>query len=71
MDQKVEFAMKSLECDNFGKLGLEYGIRAKTGCKWPKRFMEGGAEGMEALSRKPHGHCEKLGDKTGCQIIRL
>jgi len=63
--------MKSLECDNFRKLCQEYGISAKTGYKWRKRFMERGAEGMEELSRKPRGHSEQLGDETVCEIVRL
>jgi hypothetical protein len=38
MDQKKDFAMKSLTHPTFRKLCREYGISAKTGYKWRERL---------------------------------
>ncbi|MEO0415327.1 MAG: helix-turn-helix domain-containing protein, partial [Verrucomicrobiota bacterium] len=46
MDQRIEFAMKAVNCSNFRGLCREYGISPKTGYKWRERFIESGVEGM-------------------------
>ncbi len=71
MNQKIEFAIKSMKCENFRELCREYGISAKTGYKWQKRFMAHGVEGLEDQSRKPDRHSEQLGDEVVCEIVRL
>ena len=53
MDQRMEFAMKAVNCPNFRELCREYGISAKTGYKWRKRFKESGFEGLNEQSRRP------------------
>ncbi len=71
MDQRIEFAMKSLFCQDFSELCREYGISRKTGYKWRDRFVAGGLGGLEELSRKPKGHAEALSEETICEIVRL
>lgn len=71
MDQRMEFVMKSLNCQHFGELCREYGISRKTGYKWQERFLRGGLGGLEELSRKPKGHAEALSEETICEIVRL
>lgn len=71
MDQKIEFVMKSFTSQHFGELCREYGISRKTGYKWRDRFMNGGFDGLEELSRKPKGHAESLPEETVCEIVRL
>jgi putative transposase len=71
MDQKTEFAMKSLTCHNFGELCQEFGISRKTGYKWRDRFLRMGQAGLEELSRRPKSHPEALGEEAVCEIVRL
>jgi len=53
MNQRIEFAMKSLQTDNFRALCREYGISAKVGYKWRGRFVAEGISGLRDLSRRP------------------
>jgi putative transposase len=71
MDQRIEFAMKAVNCPNFRQLCREYGISAKTGYKWRDRFIQSGEGGMKELSRRPHGHAGGLEEAVVCEIIRL
>jgi len=71
MDQRVEFALKSLRTANFRALCEEYGISAKTGYKWRERMMRQGWEGMAEHSRRPHGHAEQLPEAEVCEMVRL
>ena len=71
MDQRIEFATRSLHCENFRQLCREYGISAKTGYKWRSRFLNGGYEGMAELSRRPQSHARELSEDLVCEIIRL
>jgi putative transposase len=71
MEQRIEFAMKSLRTHNFRELCAEYGISAKTGYKWQRRFLEWGANGMAEQSRRPSGHAEQLSEAVVCEIIRF
>lgn len=71
MDQRIEFAMKALNCANFGHLCREYGISRKTGYKWRERFVENGVAGMEEESRRPHSHAKELCEAVVCQIVSL
>ncbi len=63
--------MKALRTDNFRALCNEYGISAKTGYKWQRRFMEHGVAGMMEQSRRPHSHGDQLNEAVVCDIIRL
>ena len=71
MDQRVEFAMKALRTDNFRALCQEYGISAKTGYKWQKRFLQHGASGMAERSRRPWRSSGQLGEDVICEMIRF
>jgi len=71
MDQRIEFVMKSLNCQHFGDLCREYGISRKTGYKWQERFLNGGLGGLEELSRKPKGHAEALSEEVVCEMVIL
>ena len=71
MDQKMEFCLKSLRGGNFRELCGAYGISTKTGYKWRERFLERGYQGLEELSRRPHGHPEQLEVQQVCAIVRL
>lgn len=50
MNQKTEFALKSMRTENFRELCREYGISAKTGYKWKQRFMERGLGGAAQVA---------------------
>lgn len=71
MEQRIEFAMKAVSCGNFGELCREYGISRKTGYKWRERFVEGGLQGMQEESRRPHSHEAALGEEVVCRIVQL
>jgi putative transposase len=71
MKQKAEFVLRAMGGGNFRALCAEYGIAAKTGYKWKERFMQGGLEGMEEESRRPHASPEALGEAEVCEIVRL
>jgi len=71
MDQRTEFALRSMKTTNFRQLCREYGISAKTGYKWKQRFLECGLGGMEEESRRPRGHPSELSEEVVCEIVRL
>ena len=56
MDQRIELAMKAMNCGNFGQLCREHGISRKTGYKWRERFVARGLEGMAEESRRRRGN---------------
>jgi transposase InsO family protein len=71
MDQRIEFALKCLQTDNFRALCAEYGISPKTGYKWKERFLRHGAKGMHEQSRRPRSHADQLSEEVICEIVRL
>ena len=71
MDLRMEFAMKAMRTENFRGLCAEYGISAKTGYKWYRRFLERGINGMVEESRRPHGHADQLSEEILCEMVRL
>jgi transposase InsO family protein len=71
MNQRTEFALKSVETENFRGLCREYGISTKTGYKWKQRLLEHGAKGMGELSRRPKSSPGGLDEAVVCEIIRL
>ena len=71
MDQRTEFALKSMKTSNFRELCREYGISTKTGYKWKQRFLERGLGGLLEESRKPHAHPSELPEEVVCEIVRL
>src|SRR3569832_163857 len=71
MDQRMEFALKSLRTDNFRALCTEYGISAKTGYKWRERFLQHGFAGLNEQSRRPKSHADQLPEEVICEMVRL
>jgi putative transposase len=71
MDQRIEFALKSLSSPNFRQLCQEYNISTKTGYKWQRRLLEQGLAGMAEGSRRPHRHANELSESIVCDIIAL
>ena len=71
MEQRIEFAMKSLRTHNFRELCAEYGISAKTGYKWQRRFLALGTSGMAEQSRRPASHAGQVTEAVVCEIVRL
>ena len=71
MDQRTEFALKSMNASNFRELCREYGISAKTGYKWKQRFVEQGLAGLHEQSRRPHQHPAQLSEQVVCDMVRL
>ena len=71
MDQKIEFALKAMNCPDFSALCREYGISRKTGYKWQARFIEHGLSGMNDASRRPHSNPGGLAESVVCEIVRL
>ncbi len=71
MDQRTEFALKSIRTTNFRDLCREYGISTKTGYKWKERFIKHGLEGLQEESRRPHSHPSELAEPVVCEIVKL
>jgi transposase InsO family protein len=71
MNQRVEFALRALQTENFRALCREYGISAKVGYKWRERFLREGLGGMREKSRRPHGNGQGLCEEVVCRMIRL
>lgn len=71
MNQRIEFALRALETDNFRVLCREYGISTKTGYKWRERFIRHGTSGMEEASRRPRSSPGGLAEGVVCEMIRI
>ena len=71
MNQRVEFVLRAMQADNFRQLCEEYGVSAKTGYKWRRRFLESGVAGLEDLSRRPLSSPDGLEEAVVCEIVRL
>lgn len=71
MNQKIEFARRAQNTDNFSQLCQEYSISRKTGYKWQQRFFDQGSAGLEETSRRPQSHSAKLDEDVICCIVEL
>ena len=71
MNEKIDFAMKSLITSNFRQLCLEHGISPKTGYKWKDRFLNNGLAGLEDESRRPQSHPDELSEAVVCEMVLL
>lgn len=58
MDQRVLFISDYLRStqESFASLCRRYGVSRKTGYKWVERYREGGVNGLQDASRRPHQH---------------
>lgn len=71
MNQRSEFVMKAKACGNFRELCREYGISARVGYKWCRRFEQEGLDGLRDRSRRPHSAPEGLEELEVCRIVEL
>lgn len=72
LDLRTEFVLKSLSKDIvFRDLCKEYGISAKTGYKWQRRFTLDGISGLHDKPRRPHSNPDCLPEDTVCEMINL
>lgn len=71
MNKRTEFAMRSLQTDNFRALCREYGISPRVGYKWRARLLAEGLCGMREKSRRPAGTPQRLDEEMICEIVRL
>ena len=71
MNEKIDFAMKSLITSNFRQLCREHGISPKTGYKWKDRFLNNGLAGLEDESRRPQSHADELSEAVVCEMVLL
>lgn len=72
MNQRTEFVLRTYDPEVvFQELCEEYGISAKTGYKWKRRFEEEGREGLRDRSRRPRHHPEQLSEGEICEMVRL
>jgi transposase len=57
MDQRLEMMREyELGLDSMAELAARYGVTAKTGFKWLRRYRAAGALGVIEQSRRPHGN---------------
>ena len=56
---------------NFRGLCRRFGISAKTGYKWRKRYLTGGDEGLSDRSRRPHTHPGRCREQIAEKVIAL
>ena len=71
MKLRSEFVLRAQGAENFRALCREYGISARVGYKWLKRYEEEGLRGMAERSRRPRSSGSGLGEEVVCRIIRL
>ena len=71
MDQRLEFALRAQQCDNFRALCREYGISARVGYKWRQRLLEEGAWRLSEKSRRPHSSPTGLSESEVCRLVAL
>lgn len=71
MNQRTEFALRSLQCENFRELCREFKISPKTGYKWKERFLSEGLGGLQNESRRPKSSPEALDEEVIFRLVRL
>lgn len=71
MDQKIEFALRAINCPDFQALCREYGISRKTGYKWRERFVAQGLAGLNERSTRPQSSPDGLPEAVVCEMVKL
>jgi putative transposase len=72
MNIRKEFVLESYKDQlSFRDLCRGYGISAKTGYKWVKRFEQGGMGSLIDQSRRPRHSPNRLSEDEVCELIRL
>jgi putative transposase len=69
---RTEFVRRSIEPGVvFRELCAEYGVSAKTGYKWQRRFLEQGLSGLKDQRRTPQYSPHQLPEPVVCDMVRL
>ena len=71
MNQRIEFALRALETENFRALCREYGISPRVGYKWKDRLLEEGMWQLREKSRRPKTTPGSLREEEVCRIVAL
>lgn len=72
MDERVLFVADWLRGEAaMSTLCRRYGVSRKTGYKWVGRYDAEGLDGLEARSRRPHGHPHRLPHAVRQAILEL
>jgi len=71
MNQRMEFALRALETENFRALCREYGISPRVGYKWRDRLLEEGMWRLSEKSRRPKTTPGALSEEEVCRIVAL
>ena len=71
MNQRIEFALRALETENFRALCREYGISPRVGYKWRDRLLEEGMWRLSEKSRRPKTTPGSLREEEVCRIVAL
>lgn len=70
VDLREEFVVRALsEGSSFAGLCREYGVSAKTGYKWKRRFIQEGLAGLRDRSRRPHTSPGQLSEQEVCRLV--
>ena len=72
VDLRKEFVQQSIVSRlSFAELCSRYGVSRKTGYKWLGRYRTRGLQGLEDLSKKPHGQPVHLNPEIEGKIVAL
>ena len=71
MDQRIEFALKAMNCPDFQALCRDFGISRKTGYKWRERFVAQGLAGLSERSTRPQSSPAGLPEAVVCEMVKL
>jgi transposase InsO family protein len=69
---RLEFVSQAIaESSNVSELCRRHGITRRTGYKWIRRFLEGGVDRLEEMSRKPHHSPGRTCDETEALVLSM
>ncbi len=72
VDLRKEFVQQAIVSDvSFTELCVRYGVSRKTGYKWLARYRARGLNGLDNLSKEPHGQPVQLGPEIVAKIVAL
>jgi transposase InsO family protein len=72
MSQRLEFvSLASSARLSFKELCRRFGISRKTGYKWKKRFLGGGAQALSDQSRQPHRQPRRCAAEVAAAVIAV
>lgn len=72
MSERKQFILDyQADEESFTSLCVRYGISAKTGYKWLRRYLEHGPQGLDDQSRRPHSSPRRTDPEIEASILRL